>query len=138
MMFFDADLIVPWVQERTGGGQYFPGTCSAIGRIKDNQIAGGIYYEHYNGANVWCHIAGEDSRWLNREFLWMIFDYPFRQLGVNRMTAPVIESNGKCRNFVERLGFEIESTMSKAHPDGDVIIYRLLKENCKWLEKKHG
>lgn len=136
MMFFDADIIVPWVKERTGGGDYYPGSCAAIGRIKDGKIAGGIYYEHYNGVNIWCHIASDDPRWLNREFLRMIFDYPFRRCGVKRMTAPVIWNNDKCRKFVERLGFEIESVMVNAHPEGDVIIYRLLKEDCKWLGDK--
>lgn len=137
MMVFDADLITPWVIDKNGGGQYFPGTTSAIGRIKDGQIIGGIYYEKYNGANIWCHIASADPRWLNKTFLWMIFDYPFRVCGVKRMTAPVIETNHACRKFVERLGFEAESTMVKGHSDGDVIIYRLLKEDCKWLEIKN-
>ena len=143
-MFFDPDVIAPWVIERTGaGGEYVPGTCSAIGRIRDGQIVGGIYYEKFNGASVMCHIASEGDRWLNKTFLWMIFDYPFRQLGAKRMTAPILDSNVASINFVEKLGFVREANLQDAHPDGDLIIYRLFADECRWHKRfsydtKHG
>lgn len=133
MMFFDPDIIVPWVNERTSGGLYVPGTCSAIGRIKDGKIVGGIYYEDFNGKNITCHIASENGeRWLNRTFLWMIFDYPFNQLKSKRMTAPVAYDNERCINFVEKLGFTREAILHDAHPNGDLYIYTLFEKDCRW------
>lgn len=137
MFIFDPDIVAPWVLARAGGGQYIPGTYSAIGRTKDGRIVGGIIYESFNGANVFCHIAGE-GRWMNREFLRMIFDYPFRQLGVRRMTAMIVSNNEKCINFVKKLGFEKESEMYQAHNEGDIIIYRLMAKDCRWLEINNG
>lgn len=136
-MIYNADLIGPWVVKRAGG-DYVPGTATAIGRIRERKIIGGILYEDYNGANVLCHIASEGYHWLNRTFLFQIFDYPFRQLGVKRMTAPVASVNRKARRFVERLGFEAEAVLKDAHPEGDIIIYCMRRENCRWLELRHG
>lgn len=135
MMIFDPDIIAPWVKTRTGGGGYFPGSCSAIGRVRDGQIVGGIYYEDFNGANVTCHIASEGAAWLSKKFLWMIFDYPFRQLGAKRMTAPIVSNNAASINFVEKLGFVREANLQDAHPEGDLIIYRLFADDCRWHKR---
>lgn len=132
---FDADIVAPWVCER-GGGQYYRGSASAIGKVRNGKLVGGIFYENFNGANVVCHIAGEGHYWLDRRFLWMIFDYPFKQLGAIRMTAPVASINQPCINFVERLGFEREAILHDAHPAGDIFIYVMRAGNCRWLERK--
>lgn len=136
MMVFDVRQIGPWVCGRAGG-QWTQGRGAGIGRQVDGKLVGGILYEDYNGANVICHIAGEGN-WLNKTFLWMIFDYPFNQLGVRRMTAPVASTNAACINFVERLGFEREAILHDAHPDGDIIIYKMTADKCRWLECLHG
>ncbi|WP_161820446.1 GNAT family N-acetyltransferase [Bordetella bronchiseptica] len=131
-MFFDAEVIGPWVYQRVGG-YYVPGSAAAIGRIQDGRITGGILYEDFNGANVVCHIASEGRLWLNKQFLWMIFDYPFRQLGAQRMTAPIVSANTAAIRFVEKLGFEREAILHGAHPDGDIFIYRMMATACRWL-----
>lgn len=136
-MIFDARFIGPWVCARAGG-IWTPGRGTAIGRMKDGRLVGGILYEDFNGANIICHIAGEGHYWLDRTFLWMIFDYPFRQLGVRRMTAPVASSNAACINFVQRLGFEREAILHDAHPDGDILVFKMTAENCRWLECFNG
>lgn len=137
MIIFDPDIIVPWVQERSGGGGYVTGTASAIGRMKDGNLVGGIYYEEFNGVNVMCHIAGDGKRWLSKLFLWMIFDYPFNQLGAKRMTAPIVHNNVPCINFVEKLGFKQEAILQDAHPDGNILIYRLFENESRWHKRAY-
>lgn len=127
----------PWVVAR-GGGQYIPGSCTAIGRIKNGELIGGVLYEQYNGANVQAHIAGEGKGWLDREFLWIMFDYPFNQLGVKRITGIVPSSNAAARKFDENLGFVQEAVLEDAHPDGDLIVYRMRRDECRWLRNSNG
>ena len=82
-----------------------------------------------------AHIAGKPGRrWLTREFLFAIFDYPFNQLGVRRITGLVPKKNKDARRFDEHLGFEYEGNMRNALADDDMIIYGMLKEKCKWLK----
>lgn len=130
---FDADVVGPWVCQRAGG-QYIPGKFQAIGRVRDGELIAGVLYEGLNGANVFCHIAGE-GRWANRHYLWLIFDYPFRQLGVRRITTVVEPLNTVSQKFTERLGFELETKMEDSHPDGDMWVFRMFKRDCRWLER---
>lgn len=132
---FDEDIIGPWVCERAGG-QYQPGRFKAIGRVtEEGQIMAGVLYEETNGVSVVCHIAGE-GRWANRHFLWVIFHYPFVQLGLNRITTIIEPQNVKSQEFVKKLGFELETALEGSHPLGDLQIYRIFKRDCRWLEEK--
>ena len=127
--------VVDWVAGRTNEFGNF-GTDVGIGWQKDGQIVAGVAYANWNGPNVECHIASDGSKkWLSRLFLWAMFDYPFNQLGCNRITACVGEGNSQSRNFVVRLGLTLETTLEAAHPSGDLYIYRMWKKDCAWISQ---
>lgn len=133
--------VVAWVAQQTNEYGDF-GAATGIGVIekqgeKWNLIAG-IAYAEWNGVNVVCHIASDLSRrWLTKQFLWMIFDYPFEQLKVKRMTACIGEGNKDSRRFVEHLGFTLECRLSDAHPTGDILVYAMRKPQAeRWLKLK--
>ena len=132
MILVNADEVGKWVSNKIGG-TWFPGRAQALGWLRDGRIVGGVIYDEFNGVNVMAHIAGEGN-WLTKRFLWVMFDYPFTQLGVKRITAPISSSNSKAQRFVERLGFEHEATLRGAHPDGDLMIYKMTASNCRWLK----
>lgn len=133
MIFFDVDVIGPWVAKKCGF-DYVPGTSTAIGRMKGGKIVAGVLYQEYNGPNVCAHIAIEKGG-MNRRFLSIIFDYPFNQLGVKRITGYVAESNHAARKLDEHLGFELEATLKDAHPEGDLLIYKMTADKCRWLKE---
>lgn len=133
-MIFDAEVIGPWVASRIPGMTYYPGTCSGIARVKDGRIVAGAIYHDFNGANVYAHIAVEPGG-MNRQFISIIFDYPFKQLGVQRITGIVPSSNDAARRLDEHLGFELEATLQGAHPDGDLLIYKMTADSCRWLKE---
>lgn len=132
----DADIVGPWVCERSGG-TWVKGRGTAIGKIQDGQLVAGVLYEDWNGANVVCHIAG-DGNWATREYLNVIFDYPFNQLKVKRITTPVASTNIKSINLVTRMGFTLECTLAQANPDGDIHLFRMWREECKYIRGKYG
>lgn len=129
------DEVGAWVAERTDG-QWVPGEGTAVGFTKDDILIAGVTYTRWNGANVWSSIASIDRRWCNRTNLWAIFHYPFVQLGCGRMTALVKETNTVSQRFLSKLGFVREATLADAAPDGDLYVYRLLKDDCKWLSNQ--
>lgn len=125
--------VVEWVAKRTNEFGNF-GCAQGIGWESRGSLVAGVAYCEWNGVNVVCHIASDGSkRWLNREYLWTIFDYPFNQLVARRITVCVGEGNAGSRRFVEHLGFVLEARLEKAHPTGDVLVYRLRKPECHWL-----
>lgn len=130
--------VVEWIAHRTGEFNGF-GTDIGIGWQRGGEIVAGVAYANWNGVNVECHIASDESRrWLTRPYLWTIFDYPFCQLKVNRITVCVGEGNKDSRRFVEHLGFELETTLDAAHPTGNLLIYRMWKKDCRWISQEYS
>ena len=136
MIVFDADRIGPWVCERAGG-TWVKGRGTAIG-LEDGssgELLAGVLYDDWNGANVNMHVAAVPGRkWLNREFLRVCFDYPFNQLHVKRVTGLVASVNLDAMRFDLHLGFKLEATLKDAHPEGDMNILVMRREDCRWLE----
>lgn len=130
-------LVGQWVAQQIGmsfhEGMVAIGSSTAKGK-------GGVIFENWNKRNIFAHIAGEGEGWITKEFLWYIFFYPFEELGCDRITVVVASSNKFAQNLATRLGFELETQLIEAHPDGDLLIYRLLKTQCRWhlLEPYYG
>jgi len=137
MMCFDADVLGPWVVSAFGQ-KYLPGRYSAVGQLdSEGKPRVGVLYEGYTGTNVMCHIRGVGN-WANRLILSYIFDYAFNQLGVKRMTCSIRSDNEPSIRMVEKMGFELECKLEQAIPDGDVLIFRMWRENCKYLGGRYG
>lgn len=110
---------------------------TAIGLEENGELIAGVLFDYYNGASINMHVAAKPGRrWLTREFLHFCFWYPFEQLKVRRITGLVPASNRDARKFDEHLGFELEATLKDAAPDGDVLVYRLFRDQCRWLNLK--
>lgn len=125
-------LFGPWLAERTDG-DWFPGKGSTIGLFDDVRgIVGAALFTASNGASILLHCAGSDKHWLNREFLWFVFYYPFVQLGLTKIISPVEQGNENCIRFIENIGFTLEATLQSASPKGNLLLYTLARENCKW------
>lgn len=120
--------------------QYMPMAMVAgmkgIGLEKDGELIAGALYEGFNGQNVWAHLAGKPGkRWMNRQFLWYGFHYPFNEMGVKRISGYVNASNTEARRLNEHFGYQEEARLKGAAPDGgDVILYVMWRENCRFLE----
>jgi hypothetical protein len=98
-------------------------------------IIAGIWFENFNGANMMMHVAAKpQSGWMSKELLWYTFHYPFIECDCRRVTGLVAESNLEARKFDERLGFTLEARLKDAAPDGDLLVYAMFREECRWLK----
>lgn len=135
MSLYVGKEVVEWVARQTSDYGNF-GTDIGIGWIKDGRFVAGVAYANWNGVNVECHIASDKSRrWLTREYLWTIFDYPFNQLKAKRITVCVGEGNKDSIRFVKHLGFELEAKLDGAHPTGAILIFCMKRQNCRFIQK---
>jgi hypothetical protein len=130
------EVFGPWLMDRISG-QWIPGRGSVIGLWEDGigPIAACLY-ESCNGASILGHLAGVGRKWMNREFLWYCFHYPFEELKVNKILGLVESDNLEARKLDEHLGFRLEATLENAAPNGDLLIYSMTKDQCKWLSLK--
>ena len=126
----------PWLAQQTDGF-WLPGQGHVIGLWEEGVgPVAACYYEGYNGAMVRGHLAGLGKKWMNREFLWYCFYYPFEQLGVKKIIGLVESDNLEARKLDEHLGFTLEATLKDAAPKGDHLIYSMVKDQCRWLSLK--
>lgn len=128
----DPDRVAQYVGEKVSASGF--ANYTGIGLEQDGKLIAGVLFDYYNGASMNAHIAGEGKTWLNRRFLHFIFWYPFEQLKIKRLTVLIPRSNSDSLRFVRHLGFELEATLKDAAPDGDVLLFRMFREQCKWLK----
>lgn len=107
----------------------------AIGLERDGSLIGGVIYDSYSINNIFLHVAGtEGVNWVTKTYVKAVFGYPFKQLNCKRISGWVEASNDKARRFDEHLGFKQEAVLEGAARDGgDVIIYRMWKDECRFI-----
>lgn len=138
MIVFDVDRLGPWVAQRTGG-KYYAGSGHAIGLERNGQLVAGVLYDNYTGRSVQMHVASDGTgRWMTREYLRICFDYPFNQMKVNKVIGLVDSTNAEAIRFDENIGFHREHVVTGAGKHGDLIIYSMTREQCRWLKENHG
>ena len=119
-----------WVADRVGG-KYNPSDSQAIGLEKDGKLIAGVIFERYNGVSLWLHVAIEGR--LTPDYIKAIFKYAFVDCDVEKVIGTVTSGNVKAIKFDEHLGFTEEARIRDAAPDGDIIIYTMLKRNCRFI-----
>ena len=132
-LIYDMDRIAPFVQRATGVA--LTQGATGLGWVKHGRLVAGAIYEGYNGANIWVHLAGDEGgQWLARPFLRAGFAYPFLVCRVQRLWGQVDESNACARRFDEHIGFrEVARLKGAAHDGGDVLIYCMAREECRYI-----
>jgi len=130
------DRIIPWVGSRIDEDQF--GDAVAIGLEEDGELIAGVVFNLYIGPSIMMHVAAVPGRrWMTRDYLYRCFAYPFLQVKCNRITGLVREDNLDAQRFDEHLGFKREGLIRRGANDGsNLILYGMLKEECRWLEIK--
>lgn len=114
-----------WMNHRDGVG---------IGFARNGEIVMGVIFNNYNTASIHMHIALKEGERFSPTFIAAIMDYPFRQLGLKRITGLIAEDNVASRRFAEKLGAKFEGVLQDALPSGNLVMYGLLKEQGQyWL-----
>jgi hypothetical protein len=127
-------LLGEWIAQENKG-DFIPGRSSYIGLLREDGVILAVSeFADWNGASVLMHCASGGKNWLNRDFLWFSFYYPFEQLKVNKIISPVGSDNYPCRRFIEHIGFSLEATLKDCSPAGDTLIYTMSRTACRWLE----
>lgn len=135
MYTFDNDVIIPWVENRICD-EILLKNIRAIGQLNhDGELVAGAVFGGYNEAHLILSLACDVP--MNRKFLAMMFDYPFNKAGVNRLTAFIKSNNQKSIHLAQRLGFVLESTLQQATLDADLQIYRMFKNECRFLTDRY-
>jgi len=135
---FDNERIGNWVCEKAGGKYQSGGKC--IGIEKDGELVVGVMYDGYTGENgsISMHWRVDNPQSITRFFYWMAFDYPFNIAKVRRVNGLVDATNTHAIRVDEKLGFICEARLADYFPKGDALVFRMYKDECKFLGEKYA
>lgn len=120
------------------GSSFSTVTMKVISRAEDGVLYGGAVYENYTGegGSIVMHIAGFRDVWINRDLLWIVYHYPLVQLGCKQIFAQVATKNKECISICRGAGWEEVIKLEGVFPDDDMILFRMRRENCRFLKIK--
>jgi len=134
------EVIARWVQARIPDCAIFDNPA-AFGVLRGGRLAAGILFHRYDAraGDIEIVLAADSPRWATRQVFWTTFAFAFLQLGCRRVSARVNASNKRARRLIEGAGFVLEGLLRSAgHDHGDVLIYGMLREECRWLDLSFG
>ena len=128
--------VVQWVEQQLGAT--YATNSTGIGWRRRGRLVAGLVFEGYNRVNIFVHIAKLRGEPMPVELIAAMFDYPFRQLKVRRISALIANGNRQSKRFAKKLGGRLEGVMEDASEDGDLCIFGLLRKDAeKWLTEPY-
>jgi RimJ/RimL family protein N-acetyltransferase len=129
------EQVAAWVASRVSYARNGFGPCVTIGSISEHgHLLGATVFHEYrsNYSTIQMSFAGGNG-WLSRAYLRRIWAYPFEQLNCQRVYGCVAKKNLVAQETALRMGAINEATLKQGFGDDDMIIFRVLKEECRWL-----
>lgn len=126
------DILTTWLCDRIGLVATPDLRC--LGRVRDGKLIAVVGFDGWNGASCQMHCAGDDPRWINRDFLSRAFSYPFDN-GYQVLIVLVPSGNKKAIKLNKHLGFSTLVEIPDAHPDGSLLVMSMPREACRWIKK---
>ena len=103
----------------------------AIARYRDGELMGGVVFtDYYKNHSITAFAHSWNRYWLNRDLLFVIFDYPFNQLGVKHVFAQAREDK---IGFETNLGFKVVARLENFYPDAAKVWMRMDRDDCRFL-----
>lgn len=107
-------------------------------QVPNTRVLGVVLYENYTGEDIEISAVGFETGWLTRSLLFSLFAYPFGQLDCRRVTSRVLSSNRAARRLCEHMGFRQEGLLRKALHGEDIVVYGMLREECRFIGSRNG
>ena len=117
------------------GTTFVPHRNISICRHKNGRRMGGVIYTNYTKESIVAHWAAWDPYWINRDMIFVCFDYPFNQLGVKRIFGYVPESNAHAYNINRKMGFKpVVAIEGVFEHNIACIVMRMERDDCRLLK----
>ena len=136
-IMLDQDAAVAqWVYDRIGGVPDRVGTFVAHGYVDRDtgKLVAGMCYENFMGEGMSSEIsiaADEQCGWFDDQTRFEASYMAFEVQKVNILRCKIAETNTACISICERYGFHLKHRIEKAHPEGDLLIYEMTKEDAQ-------
>ncbi|TJU85572.1 MAG: N-acetyltransferase [Mesorhizobium sp.] len=127
------DGLVNFVGSRIEGGERGFGECVAMGVIDGGELLGAVIYHNYNPEAGVIEISGAatHSRWLTRQVLWAMYNYPFNEAGCQMVVQRSSEKDIRLARILTAYGFESYKIARLRGRTEDEIVYTLTDDRWR-------
>jgi RimJ/RimL family protein N-acetyltransferase len=93
-----------------------------------------FYTQPDSDSDLSMHIVAKPGEpWLTSSFAAAAFYYPFRQLGMDRVSAAADATDSAFLALLKKLGFVAEGLKRKLIGGRDFIMLGMLREDCRYV-----
>lgn len=98
----------------------------------DNRPMCAVLFNDYNQSNMEMTIYAEAGG-ITRQVLKYLANYVFNKSKCRRLTVRTKRRNKRVLQLAPRYGFKYECIAKNFYPDDDAVVFRMLKEDCRFL-----
>lgn len=92
-----------------------------------------VGYNGFIGRTCCMHVVIDRPESFTRKILREAFEYPFVRCGCEAVIGLVDSVNEAAVEFDKRIGFVEVARIAHAGLEGDLVILRMLRSECRWL-----
>lgn len=130
-------ILVQWVNDQLQV-RFKPWEVITCAHVQGDQLLCVIVFSRFTTWGCEVTVASTSPKWCTRKFLKEAFAYPFVMCGYQRVTFITTPENQKAITACQKVGAVYEATLKKWFGDRDGLVYRMLKEECKWIDSSDG
>ena len=131
MILVDGEAIASFIEEKLGITISRP--YEAFGFMSDDgRPLCAFVFNDMSGANMEMTVYAEPGG-INRGVLKYISNYVFNTAQCRRVTVRTKKRNKRVLKIAPRYGFQYECVQKHFFADDDAVVFRMLKEDCRWL-----
>jgi len=117
--------------------------CASIGFADETGLVAGLIYHNYEPEHGTIELSSFSlhRRWTTKEFIRMIFEYPFDQLGVRACVARHSEKNTRAVRIWDAFGAEhtrIPHLRGENEAEMVAVLTRSAWQNSKFMRPENG
>jgi len=109
---------------------------SMIGLERNGELIAVAGYNCFNGKSCQMHMTIKRGAYVTRNFVWFVCYYPFVQIGLELIIGILPEDNADIIKLAKHAGFEEKYRVDGGHPDGDLLLCTMKKQDCRFLNIK--
>jgi L-amino acid N-acyltransferase YncA len=103
--------------------------------VSMDHVAVAVGYNGFIGRTCCMHVVIARPALFSRAILREAFEFPFLVAGLEAVLALVDSSNEAALTLDKRIGFEEIARIPNGGLDGDLVLLRMLRNECRWLTK---
>jgi RimJ/RimL family protein N-acetyltransferase len=101
-----------------------------------DDVAAAVGFNTFIGKTCCMHVVVQEPQHVTRKMIRDAFDYAFNVAKVEVIFGPVDSTNAAAIEFDKRIGFREIGRFPGAGLEGDLVLFAMTRDECRWIRGK--